>query len=102
MGQPARIVHYVNQFFGGIGGEDKADTPLQLREGPVGPGRAIQQILGAQGTVVATLIGGDDFVAEREDEAGAAIREALERHRPDLACWPARRSTPAAMASGAP
>ena len=84
MGQPARIVHYVNQFFGGIGGEDKADTPLQVREGPVGPGRAIQQILGAQGTVVATLIGGDDYVAEREDEAGAAIREALERLRPDL------------------
>ena len=84
MGQPARIVHYVNQFFGGIGGEDKADTPLQVREGPVGPGRAIQQIVGAQGTVVATLIGGDDYVAEREDEVGAAIREALERHRPDL------------------
>jgi len=84
MGQPARIVHYVNQFFGGIGGEDKADTPLQVREGPVGPGRAIQQIVGAQGTVVATLIGGDDYVAEREDEAGAAIREALERLRPDL------------------
>jgi glycine reductase len=84
MGQPARIVHYVNQFFGGIGGEDKADTPLQVREGPVGPGRAIQQIVGAQGAVVATLIGGDDYVAEREDEAGAAIREALQRHRPDL------------------
>ena len=84
MEQPARIVHYVNQFFGGIGGEDKADTPLQVREGPVGPGRAIQQIVGAQGTVVATLIGGDDYVAEREDEAGEAIREALERHRPDL------------------
>ena len=84
MGQPARIVHYVNQFFGGIGGEDKADTPLQVREGPVGPGRAIQQIVGAQGTVVATLIGGDDYVAEREDEAGAAIREALQRLRPDL------------------
>ena len=81
MGQPARIVHYVNQFFGGIGGEDKADTPLKVREGPVGPGRALQQILGAQGTVVATLICGDDYVAEREDEAGAAIREALGRHR---------------------
>ena len=84
MRQPARIVHYVNQFFGGIGGEDKADTPLQVREGPVGPGRAIQQVVGAQGSVVATLISGDDYVAEREDEAGAAIREALERHRPDL------------------
>jgi glycine reductase complex component B subunit gamma len=84
VGQPARIVHYVNQFFGGIGGEEKAHTPLEVREGPVGPGRALQQVLGGQGTVVATLICGDDHVAEREDEAGAAIREALRRHSPDL------------------
>src|SRR5262245_37392480 len=82
--QPARIVHYVNQFFGGIGGEEKADTPLTVREGPVGPGRALQQVAGGQGTVVATLICGDDYVAEREDEAGAAIREALSRLGPDL------------------
>ena len=33
MTQPVRVVHYVNQFFGGIGGEDKAHTPLEVREG---------------------------------------------------------------------
>ena len=77
-------MHYVNQFFGGIGGEEKAHAPLEVREGPVGPGRALQQVLGGQGAVVATLICGDDYVAEREDESGAAIREALGRHRPDL------------------
>jgi betaine reductase len=33
-----RAVHYLNQFFGQIGGEDKADiTPFQ-KDGPVGPG----------------------------------------------------------------
>jgi len=84
VGQSARIAHYVNQFFGGIGGEEHAHASLEVRDGPVGPGRALQQVLGGQGTVVATLICGDDYVAEREDEAGAAIREALERHRPDL------------------
>ena len=27
---PVRVVHYVNQFFAGIGGEDKADLPVQV------------------------------------------------------------------------
>jgi betaine reductase len=82
--QSVRIVHYLNQFFGGIGGEDKADTPVLVREGPVGPGRALQQILKDQGGVVATVIAGDDYVAEREAEAGKAIEEALTVYAPDL------------------
>ena len=84
MGQPLRIVHYLNQFFGGIGGEDKAGTPVEIREGAVGPARAVQAILGTEGRVIATLVAGDDYVAERDDQAGATIREALERLTPDL------------------
>ena len=33
-----RVVHYINQFFGGIGGEEKADHKPEVREGVVGPG----------------------------------------------------------------
>ena len=84
MGKPVRVVHYLNQFFGGIGGEERAQTPLEVREGSVGPGRLLQQALGAEGTVVATLVCGDDYVAEREDAAGASMREALQRYQPDL------------------
>ena len=32
-----RVVQYINQFFAQIGGEEKADIPAELREGPVGP-----------------------------------------------------------------
>ena len=84
MEKPVRVVHYLNQFFGGIGGEERAQTPLEVREGSVGPGRLLQQALGAEGTVVATLVCGDDYVAEREDAAGATMREALQRYQPDL------------------
>ena len=28
-----RLLYYVNQFFGGIGGEDHAGHPLQIVEG---------------------------------------------------------------------
>lgn len=84
MSDRLRVVHYLNQFFGGIGGEDRADTPVLVKDGPVGPGRALQAALKDRGTVIATIICGDDFVAEREAEAGQAIREALDRYRPDL------------------
>ena len=41
-----RVVHYLNQFFGGLGGEDKAGAPLEVREGAVGPGLLLEQLLG--------------------------------------------------------
>ena len=79
-----RVLHYVNQFFGGIGGEEHSETPVQTVEGPVGPGRALQQALGDRGTVVATVICGDDYVAEREDDAAPDMAAALEKYSPDL------------------
>jgi glycine reductase complex component B subunit gamma len=82
--KPVRVVHYLNQFFGGIGGEERSQTPLEIREGPMGPGRVLQQALAAEGTVVATLVCGDDYVAEREEAAGAGMRAALQRYQPDL------------------
>jgi glycine reductase len=84
MSEKIRVLHYLNQFFGGIGAEEEAHTPIQIQDGPVGPGRLLQQILGDRGTVVATVIGGDDYVAENEDEAGLSIESALAEHRPDL------------------
>ena len=51
-----RVVHYINQFYGGIGGEEKADVKPELREGAVGPGLAINGALGDKGEIVATVI----------------------------------------------
>ena len=36
-----RVVHYLNQFFGGIGAEEQAGMGLEVRDGAVGPGRAL-------------------------------------------------------------
>jgi glycine reductase len=78
-----RVVHYLNQFFGGIGGEEKANIPVEVREGPVGPGRLLQQLLGDQGSVVATIICGDNHINE-EPEALKAVIQALREARPDV------------------
>jgi glycine reductase complex component B subunit gamma len=34
MATPIRIAHYLNQFFAGIGGEERADVGVSVREGP--------------------------------------------------------------------
>jgi glycine reductase len=68
-----RIVHYVNQFFGGIGGEDRADAPPTHRPGPVGPGLALARLLGDGAEIVGTLICGDNYFVEHEDDAVRAL-----------------------------
>jgi glycine reductase len=87
MAEPAnrvRVVHYLNQFFGGVGGEEQANRPVEVRAGPAGPGRALQQLLGARAEVVATLVGGDNYVSEHRDEALATVRAGLEELRADV------------------
>ena len=75
MTKPVKILHFMNQFFGGIGGEDQADTPPQFRPGPVGPGVALAKHLGDRGTVAGTLICGDNYFIEHQEEAVARLLE---------------------------
>jgi glycine reductase complex component B subunit gamma len=84
MAGPLRVVHYLNQFFAGIGGEDAANIPPRVQEGPVGSGRALQQILKDTGTVVATLICGDNYINDERDQALEVILERLQALTPDI------------------
>lgn len=79
-----RVAHYLNQFFAGIGGEERADTPPGVKDGPVGPGRAIQAALGAGGAVVSTMVCGDSYFNEQIDAAAQAVRAWLDAQRPDV------------------
>lgn len=79
-----RVVHYINQFYGGIGGEEKADVKPELREGAVGPGLAINAALGDKGEIVATVICGDSYFGENIEEAKAEVLEMVKSQNPDL------------------
>jgi betaine reductase len=79
-----RIVHYINQFFGGIGGEDKAGVSPSVTEGPVGPGRAFQAAVAAWGEIVATVICGDNYFAEDIERAAAEVEKLVLPFRPDI------------------
>jgi glycine reductase complex component B subunit gamma len=81
---PLRVVHYLNQFFAGIGGEDVANLPPRMQDGPVGAGRALQQILREDGTVIASVICGDNYLNDERDKALAAIVAMLQGHKPDV------------------
>ena len=78
-----RIVHYINQFYAGIGGEEKADYKPEIREGVVGPGTALKGALGSEAEVVATVICGDSYFASNMEKASADIIEMIKKYKPD-------------------
>lgn len=79
-----RVVQYINQFFAQIGGEEKADIPAELRNGPVGPGLAFNQAWGEEAEVVATIICGDSYFNENLEKAQAEVLEMVKSQNPDL------------------
>lgn len=84
MPKKIKVVYYLNQFFGGIGGEEEANAVPQSRTGAEGPGRAINKILGDQGEVVGTIICGDNYFAENTGEALDEIVSMISEYHPDL------------------
>ncbi len=79
-----RVVHYLNQFFGGLGGEEQAGAALEARDGAVGPGKLLEQLLGAETHVALTLVCGDNYAVEHQDMFIAAALEKIRSTEPDL------------------
>ena len=79
-----RVVHYLNQFFGGLGGEKRAGAGLEVREGAVGPAKLLEELLGADAKVVMTLVCGDNYAVENQKEMIAVAVEKIGAANPDL------------------
>ena len=79
-----RVVHYINQYFAGVGGEEKADQKPEVREGPVGPGIGLQNALGDAGKIVATVYSGDSYMAEHEAKASTEVVKLIAKYKPDV------------------
>ncbi len=68
-----RIIHCLNQFFGGLGGETEAGLAPVLQKGSRGPGQLLERLFpGAE--IAATLICGDNYMATNTE---TALEEAL-------------------------
>ncbi len=79
-----KVVHYINQFFAGIGGEEKADIKPEARDGFVGPGMALNKALPEEMEIVGTIICGDSYFNENLEEAKTEILEMVKKYEPDM------------------
>lgn len=96
-----KIVHYINQFYAGIGGEDKADIEPFKEDGNKGPGMALAKAIGEDGEIVGTVVCGDSYFNEHE-EALTTVLEMIKSYEPDLViAGPAFNAGRYGMACGA-
>lgn len=80
----AKILHYLNQFFAGIGGEDKAGQKFLFLPKPVGPGNLIRDSLRNYPVEYATVVYGDNYFHEQEEIALASLADVMAQFAPDL------------------
>lgn len=80
-----KVVHYINQFFAGIGGEEKADIPAELHKGEViGPGMAFNTGFGDEAEIIATIVCGDSYFNENIEKVKGEILGWVKDLAPDL------------------
>ena len=79
-----RVVHYINQFFANVGGEEMAHIPAELREGKIGPGLAFETAWKGEAVITHTIVCGDSFFAEHEKEAKETVVNWVKEIKPDL------------------
>ena len=80
----ATVVHILNQFFAGIGGEDKANLPVGVLAGAAGAARGLAAELRERATVAATIYFGDNYFHEHKDEAKEALVREVDKLHPDV------------------
>ena len=78
------IAHVINQFFVGLGGEEKADTPVGVLDGASGAARGLQAQLGNKAKVIATISYGDNYFHERKEKASIAILDEVRSRNPQV------------------
>jgi glycine reductase len=78
--QKVKGIYYVNQFFGQIGGEQEANTPLKFTQDMVGPGNLLQELLKDYVDFVGTIICGDNYFTEHIQDVAVEIAALLKQY----------------------
>lgn len=78
-----KVIFYTNQFFGQVGGEDKAYYEPTFHEGPVGNANAFEPKL-ENAEIVGTIICGDNYYVENMEKVKGFIRSKVKEINPDL------------------
>jgi glycine reductase len=83
MGDNYKIIHYLNQFFGQIGGEDSAYQEPIYKHGTVGPGTFLNSEL-KNAEIIGTIICGDNFAAENIHNLVSFVNQVIKKNEPDI------------------
>ena len=79
-----RVVHYINQFYAGIGGEEKADQTPFFKEEVIGPGMGLAKELGEGAKIVGTVVCGDSYYGNNTDAAREECLKLISDLKPDI------------------
>lgn len=79
-----KVLYYVNQFFGQIGGEEKAGVAPEFRATSVGPALGFGQLVKDKAEIIGTIICGDNYFNENREEALAYIMNVIKEQKPDI------------------
>ena len=84
-----KVVHYINQFYAGKGGEEMANLPPEKVKGFVGPGMAFNAAFKGEAEIVATVFCGDSYFNENKEAIDTVIAM-IKEEQPDIViCGPA-------------
>lgn len=81
-----KAVHYINQFYAGIGGEDFAFTEFGICEKLVGPALGLNAAWKGEMTITKVIYCGDNYVNTDENWPGVQeqIKKVIEEEKPDV------------------
>jgi betaine reductase len=72
-----KALYYINQFYAGVGGEEKADVGLMVFDEKKGPAIGIEKFWDGQMEVVKTLACGDNYI--NADESYEQVKKSVEQ-----------------------
>ena len=84
-----KVVHYINQFYAGKGGEEMANIPPEKVKGFVGPGMAFNAAFKGEAEIVATVFCGDSYFNENKEAIDTVIAMIKEEEPDIVICGPA-------------
>ena len=81
-----KAVHYINQFYAGLGGETMADTGFSILEEKKGPALGLEQLWKGEMEISTVVCCGDNYVNTEANEAEvfARLTEVIRRDQPDV------------------
>lgn len=84
MSKEFKVLYYVNQFFGQVGGEDKAGMKPEFHKDKIGPALGFENQLKGEGKVAGTIICGDNYFNENKEESLSYILNLVKQEAPDV------------------